>query len=361
MPIFLTQTLGAPVYILGIIEGTAEGLSSLLKTVFGFYSDKTGKRRPFVFSGYLSSAFSKLIIASAYCWPIAFIGRLIDKFGKGLRTGARDAMLLESTKDDNRGFIFGVHRSLDTTGAVVGPLIALLLIQLLTEDIRYILYLAVIPAFISLLLLIFVKECKKKHTAIKISFSLSLKNASGQFKRFLIVLALFSLGNSSDTFLILRAKSLGLSMTALLLAYSLYNLTYAVFSIPAGRISDKIGAKKVFLAGLIIYSSIYLAFAINKIHSIVWLLFAIYGLYIAATDGVSKALAGSFIDKKEAATAYGVMQTVISICTLLASIIGGFLWSAIRPEATFIFGSACALTASVFFLANKKKVTSAPS
>ncbi len=167
MPIFLTQILGAPVFIVGIIEGTAEGLSSFLKTVFGAWSDRIQKRKLFVFSGYLSSAFSKLIIASAYSWPMVFIGRLVDRFGKGLRTGTRDALLLESTDKTNKGFIFGVHRSLDTAGAVVGPLIALLLIQIFKENIRFILYIAAIPAFAGLLLFVFVKESKKQITTAK--------------------------------------------------------------------------------------------------------------------------------------------------------------------------------------------------
>jgi len=354
MPIFLTQVLGAPVFIVGIIEGVAEGLSSILKTVFGMWSDRLAKRKPFIFYGYLSSACSKLIIASSYTWPLVFIGRLVDRFGKGLRTGARDALLLESTDEHNKGLIFGIHRSMDTAGAVFGPLIALLLIQIFKENIRFILYIAAIPAFFGLIFFLFLKDSKKQVKTTKTTMSFSLKNASPQLKQFLLVLALFSIGNSSDIFLILRVKEIGLGISSVIFVYALYNFTYAAFSIPAGRISDKIGSRKVFTFGMLIYALIYFAFALNKHSSFVWLLFAVYGLYIAATDGVSKALVGTLIDKREAGTAYGLMQTVMSICTLLASVIGGFLWSIVRPEATFIFSAICALAASVLFISQKK-------
>src|SRR3989338_269196 len=345
MPIFLTQILGAPVYIVGIIEGIAEGASSFLKTVFGVWSDRIQKRKPFVFAGYLSSAVAKIIIAGASSWPTVFLGRLTDRFGKGLRTGARDALLLESASTGNRGFIFGLHRSMDSMGAVIGPLIALFLLNIFNNDIRQILYIAVIPSFIGLFFFIFIKEAKKKVVTTELKFSFSLKNLSGRLKLFIVIMAIFSLGNSSDTFLILRAKDLGMSLTFVILAYTVYNFFYAAFSVPAGRFADKIGAKKVFALGLLIYSFVYISFALNGNSLFVWPLFAVYGLYIALTDGVSKALVGTLIKKENAGTAYGVMQTVVSLSTLLASVIGGFLWTAINPSATFIFGAACALTA----------------
>lgn len=350
MPIFLTTVLGAPVYIVGIIEGLAEGLSSFLKTVFGIWSDKLQKRKPFVFSGYLSSALSKVIIAVSNSWPAFFIGRLGDRFGKGLRTGARDALLLESATPKNKGYIFGLHRSLDTAGAVTGPIIVLILLNIFRDNIRTILYLAVIPSFVSLSFFLFIKEARKKVKSTQNSFTFSLKNLSPRFKIFLLVLGVFYLGNSSDTFLILRTKDLSNSLSIAIAVYVVYNVVYAVFSVPAGVIADRIGAKKVFMIGVFIYALVYIGFALNRQISYIWFLFAVYGLYIAFTDGVSKALVGSYIDSKNAGSSYGVMQTVISISTLLASVIGGFLWTAIAPAATFIFGSLAAFLAFIIFI-----------
>lgn len=352
MPIFLTQILGAPVYVVGIIEGVAEGSASLFKTIFGYWSDKLGRRKIFVVAGYASSALAKVIIAFAASWPAVFIGRFTDRFGKGVRTGARDALLLSAADKNNRGLIFGFHRSMDSAGAVIGPLIALFLLWVFNENIRIVLYIAAIPSIFALLFLIFIKDPRQKLTQAKLKFSLSLKNLPGQFKFFLLIMAIFSLGNSSDTFLILRAKGLGLTLGLTILAYVVYNLIYTLASTPAGRIADKIGAQKVFLAGVLIYAVVYLGFALAQNEMAIWPLFAIYGLYIAFTDGVAKALVGSFIKEDIAGTAYGVLQTTISIFTLLASVIGGFLWSAISPSATFLFGALCAIAACFLMLLN---------
>jgi len=358
MPIFLTQVLGAPVYIVGIIEGVAEGLSSSLKTVFGIWSDRLHRRKPFIFSGYLFSAFAKVLIAMAYSWPVIFAGRIFDRFGKSLRTGARDALLLEASSPNNKGFIFGFHRSMDSAGAVIGPLIAIVLLYLFKDNLRMILFAAAIPSFIALLFFIFIAETKRQTQSTKAKLSFSFGNLSPKLKHFLLVLAVFSLGNSSVTFLILKAKDMGMSLSMVLAAYVLYNFFYASFSTPAGKLADKIGAKRVFIVGLLIFSFVYFSFALNTSSLFVWFLFAVYGIYIAFTDGVSKALVGSLIDKESAGTAYGVMQTVISICTLLASVIGGFLWSTVSPNATFIFGAICSLSAFILFLSSGIKISS---
>ncbi len=347
MPIFLTQVLGAPVFVVGIIEGVAEGSASIFKAVFGYYSDLLQKRKPFVVAGYGAGALAKIIIALAYSWPTVFIGRFIDRLGKGARIGARDALLLEVTTQENKGFIFGFHRSMDTMGAVLGPTIALILLSLFNNDIRLILYIAVIPSLLSLTFFFFIKEAKGKIETSKIKLSLTFSSFPKQLKIFLLGSALFSLGNSSDSFLILRSKDLGLSLTLVISAYIIYNLVYALFSTPAGVISDKIGTKKVYIVGIIIFILVYLGFAFNKNPILIWPLFAIYGAYIALTDGVSKALIGRLITKEKAGTAYGVFYTITSIFTLLASVIGGLLWSVISPSATFIFAAVCA-TLSLF-------------
>ena len=352
MPIFLTQILGAPVFTVGIIEGVAEGTSALFKAYFGLLSDQLQKRKPFVVAGYAASAISKIVIALATTWPLVFFGRFIDRLGKGVRTGARDALLLDAAETDNRGLIFGLHRTMDSAGAVVGPLLALWLLQAFSNNIRLILYLAAIPAFVSLLFFFFIQEAKKHAEVMKgkPTLGFSLAGLSAQFKRFLLVTALFSLGNSADSFLILRSKQIGLTLTAVVLAYVVYNLVYTLLSTPAGLLADKLGAHYVFPLGLVIYILVYVGFAFNTHPQLVWILFAIYGAYIALTDGVAKALIGAWITPAEAGAAYGVTQTVTSIMALLASVIGGALWSLFGAQATFLFGAGCALLALLLYL-----------
>ncbi len=353
MPIFLTQVLGAPVAIVGLIEGVADGSAAIFKTIFGRWSDRLGRRKPFVFSGYSASAASKVIIAFSNVWGIVFLGRVIDKFGKGLRTGARDALLLDASNNKNRGLIFGVHRSMDSAGAVVGPLIALLLLQVFDGNIRKVLYIAVIPSIIGVLLVSSVRETKRQETTKIVTTALPkmrFKTLPRELKIFLVASGLFALGNSSDSFLILRSKNLGLSLSLVVLAYVVYNVVYTVASVPAGSLADKIGPKRVFIAGIVLYVLVYAGFSINKTTTGIWGLFAMYGLYIALTDGVSKALVGQYIDKEEAGGMYGLLQTITSFGILAASIIGGVLWSTVGSWATFAFGATSATLALLVFL-----------
>lgn len=350
MPIFLTQVLGAPVYVIGIIDGVAEGLSSVFKTFFGIWSDKLGIRKPFVVSGYGASAISKIIIALSGSWPLVFLGRSVDRFGKGLRTGARDALLLSASTPKNKGLVFGIHRSFDSAGAVLGPLIALYLLSTFHQNIRLILYIATIPSFLGLLLFFFLKEKRSKGINKSLPFSLSLSGFPKEFIYFLAILAIFSLGNSSDSFLILQSKNIGLSLISVVGVYIIYNLFYTLISTPAGLLADKIGSRYVFAMGLVIFSLVYTGFAFNKNPHLVIFLFGIYGAYIAFTDGVSKALIAEFIPKGKEGTAYGINQTILSITTVFASVIGGFLWTLFGSKYTFLFGSICSVLALILYL-----------
>lgn len=348
LPIFITQTLGVPVFVLGIIEGFAEAVASLFKAIFGYWSDRVQQRKSFTFGGYVFSAVAKIIIALSFSWPVVLLGRTLDRFGKGMRTGSRDALLLEATDEENRAFIFGLHRSMDSFGAVIGSSLALLILYT-TKNLRSILSLAIIPAFGALIFFFFVKDAKKKVETNKVRLSLSLNQFSPEYKAFLIAVTLFSLGNSSDTFLILRAKNLGLNLLLVISAYVLYNIIYSLASTPAGKVADKIGARNVYMLGIGIFMIVYLGFSFNTHPFFIWLLFAVYGLYIALTDGIAKALIGSFVEKEKAGTAYGVFYTFTSIATLFASIVGGILWSIISPSATFLFAVICAALA-IFIL-----------
>jgi len=361
VPIFLSTVLHAPVEIIGIIEGIAEATASLMKFVSGYISDLLHKRKPFVVGGYGLGAISKALIAFATVWPFVLFARIIDRLGKGIRTSARDAILLQNTTPKNKGFIFGFHRALDSAGAVVGPLIALILLNVFKENMRLTFLAACIPALIGVVLLvIFVKEKKAENTSPqqktlkKNTFSLSRwKNVSPRLKLFFIASMLFSVGNSSDVFIILRGKQLGLTTTLVVLAYVLYNVVQTLVSTPAGSLADKIGAKRVFAIGLLIFSLVYGGFALMTTSFWLWILFPIYGAYIAFTDGVSKAYISEFITEEESGTFFGLYQTGLAICGFLASFIGGILWSSFGPATTFWFGSGMALIAFVVLKFNK--------
>jgi MFS family permease len=355
VPIFLTSVLSAPVAIVGLIEGIAEATASLLKIASGWFSDKRQKRKPFVVAGYSFSAISKILLGLASSWLFVLAARFIDRFGKGIRTSARDALIAESSENPIRGKAFGFHRALDTLGAVIGPLIALLAINFLDDKFRLIFLLAFIPAFIGILLLIFFVEEKRKEINSSSTFHFNWRDIDPSFKIFLLISLIFAVGNSSDAFLILRAQNLGLSLTLIVLVYVFFNFTYALFSTPAGIISDKIGPKKVLLSGFLLFSAVYLSFGLVRSGSFLWLLFPVYGIYMAFTDGVGKAYISTLIPKEKAGTAFGIYQTAIGLCTFFASFIAGLLWTHVDIRAPFIFGSAMAAISAILFVVLKKR------
>ncbi|OGD16235.1 hypothetical protein A2V47_08105 [Candidatus Atribacteria bacterium RBG_19FT_COMBO_35_14] len=355
VPIFLTSVLGAPVAIVGLIEGIAESTASILKVVSGWLSDKFQRRKPFLVAGYSFSAISKIILSLAFSWPFVLMARFIDRFGKGVRTSARDALITESSENSLRGRAFGFHRALDTLGAVVGPMIALLAIHFLDNNFRLIFFLAFIPAFMGILLLLFfVKEKKKEANSVS-TFHFNWYNLDPSFKIFLLISFIFALGNSSDTFLILRAQNLGLSLSLVVLAYVLFNFTYAIFSIPAGIISDKIGPRKVLLAGFLLFSAVYLFFGLIHSSLFIWFLFPVYGLYMALTEGVGKAYISNLVPQEKSGTAFGVYHTIIGLTTFFASLFAGLLWTYIDVSAPFIFGSITAVISAFLFVVLEKR------
>ena len=356
VPIFLTGILGAPVAVVGLIEGIAESTASILKVVSGWLSDKLQKRKPFVVAGYSFSAISKILLSLAFSWLFVLFARFVDRFGKGTRTSARDALIAESSDTLTRGKSFGFHRALDTLGAVVGPLIALLAIHFLDNNFRLIFFLAFIPSCIGIiLLLLFVKERQKEKNPDQ-AIRFSWHDLDPSFKIFLLISFVFALGNSSDAFLILRAQNLGLSIILVVLAYVLFNFTYALFSTPAGIISDKIGAKKVLFSGFLLFSIIYLLFGLTNNSLILWFLFPFYGIYMALTEGVGKAYISNLIPQEKTGMAFGIYQTTIGLCTFFASLIAGLLWTNIGVSAPFIFGSVMAIISAFLFVVLEKKI-----
>jgi MFS family permease len=355
IPIFLTSVLGAPVAIVGLIEGIAESTASVLKVISGWFSDKWQKRKPFVVAGYSFSAISKILLSLAFSWPFVLIARFVDRFGKGTRTSARDALIAESSENSVRGRSFGFHRALDTLGAVVGPLIALLVIHFLDNKFRLIFFLAFIPSCIGIILLLFFVKEKKKKVNSSPTFNFRWRELNLSFKIFLLISFIFALGNSSDAFLILRAQNLGLSLILVILAYVFFNFTYAIFSIPAGIISDKIGPKKVILSGFLLFSVVYLFFGLIHSSLLIWFLFPIYGIYMALTEGVGKAYISNLVPQEKIGTAFGIYQTTIGLCTFFASLIAGLLWTYIGVSVPFIFGSIMAIISTFLFIVLGKR------
>ncbi len=358
VPIFLTTVLGAPVTIVGLIEGIAESTASILKVFSGWFSDKLRSRKPFMVVGYGLSALSKIVLAASFHWSMVLGGRFVDRFGKGIRTAARDALISESSEAQHRGSVFGFHRAIDTMGALIGPLIALALLSKFGHNLRFVFYLAVIPSVIGIILLtVFVKDIRKRqnHTDAP-SFRLRDMELSRDFKIFLFVSAVFAMGNSSDAFLILRAHDLGFSLSLTIFVYTLFNFFYAVFSHPAGIISDKIGQKNMLLWGFCLFALVYFLFGIITDQYLLWVLFPLYGLYMALTEGIGKAYISLLVKKDFTGTAYGIYQTLIGVVTFLSSVLAGFLWKYVNPGAPFIFGGFTALAAFLIFAASLRRM-----
>jgi len=350
IPIFLTTVLGAPVAIVGLVEGIAESTASLLKVISGWLSDRTQRRKRLTVLGYGLAAIAKPLLALSFVWWQVLIARFVDRFGKGVRTSPRDALIADSTSSEDYGKAFGFHRGMDTLGAAFGPLIAFAALPLLHNNFRLYFSFAIIPAVIGVAVLaLFVKE---KVRAAKVeNLRLSLKPFNRQFKLFLLIALIFTVGNSSDAFLILRANNVGVAVGLIPLVYFVFNTVYALASTPIGALSDRIGRKVVIIAGYLIFAIVYLGFALVKSPFTIWLLFAAYGLYYAFTEGIFKAFTADLVPENLRGTAYGFLSLVLGIALLPASLIAGFLWDKISPSAPFFFGSAVSLIALVLFMA----------
>ena len=352
LPIYLITRLGASPAILGLIEGTAESLASLLKVFSGYFSDKVKSRKPFTILGYASSTVGKFFLFISTTWGYVLTGRIIDRFGKGVRDAPRDALIAESAKEGRRGRAFGLHRAMDTLGASVGVLFAYFLIVHYKGELKNIFLFSLIPAFLGILFLFFIKE-KKPEVKIpqeKLKFSriaAKWQILDKRLKLFLIFTFIFTLGNSSNQFLLLRAKDLGNPLPQVILFYLVYNIIYALVSYPAARLSDRIGRKKLLVWGYLFYGLVYLGFAVNHSSSMFWLLFGIYGLYIGFTEGVEKALIADVAPADLRATVIGLHATLVGIGLLPASLLAGILWKFIGPAAPFYFGGVMGISASI--------------
>jgi len=350
VPLFLTVTLHAPMSVVGVIEGAAEATASLIKIAGGWWSDKMGKRKPFVVWGYGLSSVAKPLMALAFAWPAALAARVVDRVGKGLRTSARDALVAASTPKEHWGKAFGFHRAMDTAGAALGPLAALLLLNL-GLSYRKIFVIAFIPAVIGVIVLAKAVREVPPPAPAKNRFAGGLGGPCGEFRPFTVCYAVFALGNSSDIFLLLKAKNSGFSTTHMILAYAGYNVVYALFAGPAGWLSDRLGKIKTIVFGFAVFAGVYAGFAFASSSAAIWALFAAYGFYGAFTEGVAKAIVADLSAPESRATAMGVFQGAAGLLAFAASSLAGFLWTYVSPSAPFALGAVCAAASALLLAA----------
>jgi MFS family permease len=366
MPVFLKH-IGFTVIFIGILEGVAEAVAGLSKSYFGKLSDKSGKRLPFVQFGYALSAISKPMMA-VFIFPFwILLSRTIDRIGKGIRTGARDAMLSDEATEKTKGRVFGFHRSMDTLGAVVGPGIALLYLYFNPNDYTTLFLIAFIPGVLAIISTLLIKEKKRPDitgTSLPVAakqinpFSSIVsywKASPAVYKKLVIGLLAFALFNSSDIFLLLKMKESGLTDTAVIGVYIFYNLVYALAAYPIGIIGDKIGLKRILLLGLVLFSLVYIGFAFNHSFFFYFVLFALYAIYAAATESISKAWISNLVDKKETATAIGTYAGLQSIAALIASSLAGLLWYNFGAMATFLITAGITLLVVLYLSAMPQK------
>lgn len=358
IPIFITATLGAPVYAVGVIEGVAEATASFLKLASGWLSDRLGRRRGLVIAGYALSAVAKPLLALAGTWLTVLFARFVDRFGKGVRTSARDALLAESAPPALRGRAFGFHRSADTLGAVLGPLLAIPLLAVSHEQLRTLFVLSVLPAGLGLLILLMVRDRPVPPRAAPLPLP-SLGALSAPLRRYLLAILVFALGNSSDAFIILRGRQLGLSLTAVILAYAAYNLVYSLTSLPAGILSDRIGRRRIVVGGLAFFAAVYLGFALARASWQIWALLPVYGLYMGLTDGGTRAYAADLASPEARGTALGWMHMVNGAGALVASVVAGALWTLTGPATPFLYGAVLAVAAMVLLVLVSPDATAA--
>jgi MFS family permease len=352
IPLFLDGVLGASKTVIGLIEGSAETAASLLKVFSGYWSDKIKRRKPFVLAGYGLSSLSKPLFAFAYTWQAVFGIRIVERVGKGIRSAPRDSIIAESCADDVRGKAYGIHRAMDGMGSILGAVLALIILSSL--GFRNVFLLAAIPSLIAVLLIIFVKEEKKKTLqplpdttkSIRISF----KALTPQLKYFTIVATVFALGNFGYAFLMLRAVDIGLSYHIVILLYITFYLIYTIFTIPAGMISDKIGRKPVIGIGYVLFglTSLGLVF-VSSLFQIVWL-FVLYGVFYAMIDGVQRAFVVDLSPPDLKATALGTFHTATGLAALPAGVIAGLLWDTVGLETTFAYGFVLSIVAAASLL-----------
>ena len=357
VPIYLKE-IGFSVFLIGVLEGVAEATAGLSKGYFGKRSDEKGVRLPFIKGGYLLSALSKPMMALLTLPLWIFFARTVDRLGKGLRTAARDALLSQNATPATKGRVFAFHRSMDTLGAVIGPLIALRFLYFLPGQYKWLFYLAFIPGIIAVALIYLLQEKKQPSSLQKgnfFSFFRYWAIATPEYKKLVAGLLLFALINSSDVFLLLKTSEVTGNDSLTIGAYIFYNVVYAAASYPLGALADRWGFKRVFITGLFLFALVYGLFGIATSGIFIFTGFFIYGIYAAATESIAKAWITNTAHHTNTATAIGFYTSCQSICSLLASAIAGFLWTTFNSTVTFAVTAILAVVIAVYFLAVKTK------
>jgi MFS family permease len=348
LPFFLTSVLGAGPAFLGAIEGIAESTASLLKLASGIISDRVPRRKGLVLAGYSLSAFARPFVAAAGSPLAVLLVRFADRVGKGVRTSPRDALVADSTTPAARGLAFGFHRSMDHAGAIIGPLAATFLLTFVTRDIRTVFWLAAIPGVVAVILIaVKVREVERTGSGASRPGRIVPR---GAIRTYLLVLLVFTLGNSSDTFLLLRAGQLGVTPQRIPLLWTFFHVVKMSASLPFGALSDRIGRRGVIVAGWFVYALAYVGFALAATELHIWLLFAFYGLFYGLTEGVEKALLADIAPPAERGGAYGWYNFAIGIGALPASLLFGFLWQQGSPKLAFGCGAGFAGLAALLLL-----------
>ena len=356
MPMFL-MSLGASKTSLALIEGIAESTASLVKAFSGFWSDRIGKNKPFMLIGYGLSA----LIIPLYTFVVSPMQvlylRFIERFGKGIRTAPRDSLIAGSVTNGETGRSFGLQKAMDNSGAIVGPLAAFVLLVFFPENYRLIFLLAGIPAVLSILVIIFgIKEAKKDQESLFKKFH--FKDFPARFWLFLVIVFVFTLGNSTDALLMVKANEVGVKVAFIPLVYMITSIVAVLLAIPVGSLSDRIGKEKILVAGYLIYAIVYYGFGVTSHAGTIVALFAMYGLYSAATDGIQKAFISDITDKNRQGTGLGIYNALLGITLLPASLIAGVLYDKVNSRVPFYFGAATALISAVlmiFFVRGRKE------
>ena len=355
MPVYL-RSIGFSILLIGILEGVAEATAGLSKGYFGKLSDISGKRVPFVKIGYAFSAISKPMMAF-FVYPLwIFFSRTIDRFGKGIRTGARDAILSDEATPQTKGKVFGFHRSMDTVGAVIGPSLALVYLYFNPKQYKSLFFIAFIPGLLAVLASFYLKDKRGLNSnplKTQVSFFSFLKYwtiSPSVYRKLVTGFLIFTLFNSSDVFLLLKAKQVGFDDTSIIGVYIFYNLIYALFSFPIGILADKVGLKTIFISGLALFAVVYFGMAVNTNLYFFFGLFFLYGIYASATEGISKAWISNITNKKDTATAIGTFSGLQSICTMLASSLTGLVWFKFGASTAFIITGTATLFVIIYLL-----------
>jgi MFS family permease len=346
LPIFLTQTLGASASVVGLVEGVAQAIQNVAQGFSGWFSDRLQRRKPIALAGYLVAAVSKPLIGLSTSWAGVLAARSLDRLGAGTRSAPRDALIAASADEAHRGKAFGLEGIGDNLGAFLGPLLAIAVLGLLRVSLRAIFFLALVPGSMAALMVVFVRE-KAPVASASAKLDLSLGRFSRSYWAYLLVTGIFGIGNSSNSFLILRTRGVGASLPMTILVYALFNLVAALASYPAGYVSDKLGRKGVLLLSFLVFLVVYAGFGLTTNVVLIALLFVLYGLYQGIFRSVGKAFATDFVPSELRASGVGWYTATIGLSGLIASVVGGELWTRIGPPATFFFGAGSALLGSL--------------